>query len=83
MDDVFTYLIDLPPKINEAVTPCLDGYTIYINRNLSKDKQIKAYLHALHHIMNCDFERSNVQQIESEAHNQGDIQGYHKYNHSQ
>lgn len=70
-DDVFIYLIDLPAKINEAVTPCLDGYTIYINRNLSKDSQLKAYLHALHHIMNKDFERSDIQQIESEAHEQG------------
>ena len=68
MDDVFVYLAELPTTINEAVTPCLDGYTIYINNNLSKDKQLKAYQHALWHIYNNDFEKADVQQIEADAH---------------
>lgn len=68
MDDIYIYLIDLPPTINEAVTPCLDGYTVYINRNLDHSEQIKAYNHALHHIVNHDFEKSDVQQIERDAH---------------
>lgn len=68
MDDIFIYLIDLPPKVDEAVAPCLEGYTIYINRNLSRDKQIKAYDHALKHITHNDFERSDVQAIEETAH---------------
>ena len=68
MDDIFIYLIDLPPKVNEAVTPCMDGYTVYINRNLDRDRQFKAFAHALKHITNNDFEKSDVQQIESEAH---------------
>lgn len=70
MDNLFTYLIDLPPTINEAVTPCLDGYTIYINKNLTRDGQLKAYAHALHHITHNDFELPNVQAIEFHAHNQ-------------
>lgn len=70
MDDVFTYLVDLPATINEAVIPCLDGYTVYINRNLDSDARIKAYAHAMYHIKNNDFERSNVQKIESKAHKQ-------------
>ena len=68
MDDVFIYLIDLPARINEAVTPCLDGYTIYINQNLSKDKQLSAYAHALKHIANNDFNRPDTQLVELEAH---------------
>lgn len=68
MDDVFIYFIDLPPKVSEAVTPCLDGYTIYINQNLSRDRQLKAYQHAIRHITNNDFEKSDVQQIEIDAH---------------
>lgn len=70
MDDVFVYLVDLPAKIDEAVTPCLDGYTIYINSNLDNDSRLKAYAHAMFHIMNNDFEKINVQAIEAEAHNQ-------------
>ena len=68
MDDIYTYLIDLPPKVDETVTPCLDGYTIYINRNLSPDRQIRAYVHALKHITHNDFEKADVQEIEANAH---------------
>lgn len=68
MDNVFTYIVDLPARINETVTPCLDGYTVYINCNLDREQQQKAYMHAVAHIMNNDFEKYDVQQIESEAH---------------
>jgi len=68
MDDIFIYLIDLPPKVDEAVTPCFEGYTVYINRNLSKDRQMMAYVHALKHISRNDFEKLDVQVIESAAH---------------
>ena len=69
MDDVFVYHIKLPPGIEEVVMPCLDGYTVYIDINLDHDHRVKAYEHALWHIQNHDFERPDVQDIESEAHN--------------
>lgn len=68
MDDVFIYFVKLPDGIDEVVMPCLDGYTVYIDTNLSEQQQIKAYNHALHHIRNRDFERPDVQDIEKEAH---------------
>lgn len=46
-----------------------DGsYTILINAKLSQDGQLKAYQHALSHINNGDFEKSEVQSIEYQAH---------------
>ena len=53
----------------ELVTPNEDGsFTILINARLSADQQHDALLHALGHILNNDFEKENVQQIEAAAH---------------
>ena len=68
MDDVFVYLIDMPSNIRESVVPCLDGYTIYIDKNISQTEQEKAYRHALEHIENKDFEKECADEIESERH---------------
>lgn len=69
MDDVFIYVIDLPTSINEMVVPCVDGYTIYISSRLSKAEQESAYLHAITHIQNGDFEDVyDVQKVELQAH---------------
>ena len=68
MDDIFVYFVPLPSSIHEMVTPCADGYTIYIADWLDQDHRIKAYEHALAHIRNNDFEKDNVQEIEMVAH---------------
>lgn len=69
MDDIFIYVVDLPPGINEMVAPCEDGnFTIYLSAKLSMAGQQRAYKHAIHHILNNDFQKDNVQQIEAEAH---------------
>lgn len=68
MDNVYVYLIDMPEHVRESVLPCADGYTVYIDRNLCESEQRKAYLHALSHIENRDFENGDVNQIEYEAH---------------
>lgn len=68
MDDVFVYFVELPDGINEAVMPCLGGYTIYIDKRLSDYAQQRAYNHAMYHIRNHDFEKADVQSIEYEAH---------------
>ena len=53
----------------ELVTPNEDGsYTILINSRLSYEMQRAAFLHAMAHILNDDFEKENVQQIEAAAH---------------
>ena len=54
---------------SELVTPNEDGsYTILINARMSYEKQRDALRHAMAHILNDDFEKENVQQIESAAH---------------
>ena len=70
MNDVYVYLIDMPCKAHEVVTPCLDGgYTVYINSRLSYQGRIRAYNHAMKHIENNDFEsEEDIQTIEARAH---------------
>lgn len=67
-DEVFVYIIDLPPKISEMVCPCDGGYCVYLNARLSQAAREQAYRHAMWHIENNDWERDDVQQIELEAH---------------
>lgn len=56
-------------SVNEAVTENEDGsYTIFINSNLCEYKRIEAFHHALSHITHQDFEKYDVQEIESAAH---------------
>jgi len=72
MDDVFVYLrYDLPTTQAGFTSPCLNGYTIYINGNLDEAHQQKAYEHELEHIRRGDFDidcEKDVQAIEAEAH---------------
>lgn len=68
--DVYVYIIDMPPKVHEMVTPCVDGgYTVYLNARLSYAGRVKAYHHAMKHIDRHDFEsEESVQEIETRAH---------------
>lgn len=68
MDEVYVYKVHMPSKTREMVVPCIDGYTIYINASLSRIEALEAYIHALGHISRNDFEKSDVQKIETEAH---------------
>lgn len=45
-----------------------DSYTIFIDSHLSVEKQREVFQHEINHIMNGDFEKTDVQQIEAEAH---------------
>lgn len=69
MDRIFTYLVKLPTNINEIVTPCADGYTIYIDKNLTHERQLEVYEHALRHIRRNDFDSNlSADEIEYQAH---------------
>jgi len=68
MDDVFVRLAPLPTSTQEMVAPCADGYNVYIADWLDDQHRIAAYEHALRHIQNDDFAKSDVQQIEEECH---------------
>lgn len=70
MVDIFTYFAELPDGVNEMVVPGYDGYTIYIEERLSDEEQLKALDHALCHIYNKDFNKSDTCIIEKEAHNE-------------
>ena len=62
-------IINFPNSGNEMVIKNEDGsYTILINAKLSDQGQLLAYEHALRHIINEDFEKENVQEIEADAH---------------
>ncbi len=67
--DVNIHLIDFQAPGREMVVSNEDdSYTILINARLSHDEQFKAYQHALSHINNGDFEKSDIQSIEYKAH---------------
>ena len=56
-------------KAKEMVSFNEDGsYTILINSRLSYEGQLKAYEHAMKHIRENDFEKTDVQKIEYDAH---------------
>ena len=56
-------------KTNEAVTENEDGsYTIFVNNNLCESKRMRAIHHAIKHIRGRDFEKADVQEIETDAH---------------
>lgn len=62
-------LIDFPVKGREMVVSNDDGsYTILINARLSDAGRMEAYEHAMKHILNDDFNKMDVQKIESKAH---------------
>ena len=66
--DAFIYPVDLKGKANAFVEKCLDGYTVYVDINAPKEKQIKACEKELKHINDNDYEKHDVQQIEIENH---------------
>lgn len=69
MADIYVYMIEMPSDVDEAVMPCMGGYTVYINANLTRERQEQAYLHALGHINAGDDNiNGNVDEIELRAH---------------
>jgi hypothetical protein len=55
MDNIYTYFVPLPDGVNEMVTPCADGYTVYIDVHLDKEHRIDAYNHAIRHVTSGDL----------------------------
>lgn len=66
---IFTYIVRLPEGIHEAVMPCADGFTVYIDDTLDESGRMHALAHALKHIKREDWNRSDVQEIEEECRN--------------
>jgi hypothetical protein len=68
MDDVYIYYVELPAGINEALLKCVGGYTLYLDPRQSKEGMRRSYEHALKHIQNDDFSKTDIQEIEYKAH---------------
>ena len=45
-----------------------DTYTIILDPNDTRERQLQAYMHELKHLRNGDFGREDIDQIEKEAH---------------
>lgn len=68
--DYQVHLIQFPTsKVNESVVENEDGsYSIFIEANLTAERQKEAFLHAMKHIIGGDFTKENIQEIEFNAH---------------
>lgn len=73
-----TYLLDMDVMIPEHVVKNSDdSYSIFINARLSYERQLQAYRHALKHIHNGDYDKSDVDKIELEAHELESAKEFH------
>lgn len=66
-DKIYTRIIDnMPRGVHEFVAPSFSGYNIYISSSLDEVGRIKAFNHAMEHIIRNDFDsEDNIQTIES------------------
>lgn len=57
------------PKVHEVVTENEDGsITVFLDKNATQESNKKRFLHVMKHLEGNDFEKEDVQSIESEAH---------------
>lgn len=68
LDDVFIYRRPLPIGVNEVVFPCADGWTVWIADRLDLPGMRRAYRHAVEHIKNDDWNKTDVNEIERSRH---------------
>ena len=69
LSNIYVYPHDLELGVYEQVIQNPDdSYTILLNSRYNHETQVEAYLHALEHIRCRDFEKTDVQQIEANAH---------------
>ena len=66
---ILVVLIPLNRDVKECVVPNADDtFTVFLNENISDERRLEAYKHALKHILNNDFGKTDVQSIEQDAH---------------
>lgn len=69
MDNIYTRLINMDTSVTEQVVKNGDDtYTIFLNARLSWEQVMLGYAHAMHHIVNGDFDRENADRIETASH---------------
>lgn len=70
LPDINVVLMDNPFGIKGSVNKNEDGsYTVIINAKLNVEQQREVYKHEVEHIKNGDFDKSDVDIIEYDAHN--------------
>lgn len=67
LDDLFVRIVP-NLSVNEMITPCENGYSVYIKEELPEEKKVEALYHAYVHKKNNDFTRNDIQDIEARAH---------------
>ena len=67
LDDLFVRIVP-NLSVNEMITPCENGYSVYIKEELPEEKKIEALYHAYIHKKSNDFKNIDIQDIESRAH---------------
>ena len=68
-DHIRTIMQNLPPSIAGYTIKTDDFYTIVLNENLSRERNIDSFYHELKHITENDFDKtSHVNEIEDIAH---------------
>lgn len=62
-------LIDMPTRVKGQTVKNEDGsYSVFLNARMASNQIEKTYQHEIEHIENGDFEKEQVQRIESYAH---------------
>lgn len=63
--DYFVYFLPMHGSIGGYITPNDDGtFSVYLNARLSRERNIKTLEHERQHIINNDFCKTDVRQIE-------------------
>lgn len=63
--DFHVFYTKLRPTVTEAIIPNPDGsYTIAISTQVTQEHQSEDFWHAVEHVLNTDFNKSSVQQID-------------------
>lgn len=68
-EDYHIQLIDMEYGIHEQIAKASDGHhTIFLNARDAHNQRLIGYKHAIEHLNRKDYEKTNVQKIETEAH---------------
>lgn len=66
---VNTFLLDMPARVKGQTVKNEDGtYSVFLNARMASNQIEKTYQHEIQHIKNGDFEKEQVQRIETYAH---------------
>lgn len=62
-------IINMDVQVTEhVVLNSDDSATVFLNARLTQERQREAYLHAMEHLRENDFEKQDVDKIEFDAH---------------